>query len=489
MWTTLKWITRALEAVLILALILYVEEDLRGAHEWVAAERQLQAKGESLDLRQLIPPGKPEDDLSKVPIFAELYAELRRDPGVPATPPARIRRLEISFRKEISHAADESPKLSSYTQGQPLNLPAWQKYYFSIPDAHLTPSSNTPAQDVLKVLSQFDPEMSEIDQALSNPNAYWPVDYDFPTYTALGGATRMIKIAKILQLKAIAHLENHETDLAEKDYLFSFRLDRPQMRGWSEVHYLVIEGVRNIDDSILWEGLRRHAWSDAQLREMESALASEDMLALAVKTLRAERAARLQDTLLIQHLDLKTAAKYQLDVSGDITWLIPGGWWDRARAIYSLGTQASIEAIDPAREILNSQTFDSQFPKKEEPPWYAYYIPALPTLSFGSSSIGQRIAKAESYRRLARLACRLEEYRIAHGQYPEVLPALPDLPPHLDQEVCSELPLRYEPKGDGYQLYSIGWDQKDDGATRTRRVPDKNGVMQQEDADWVWPSP
>ena len=46
-----------------------------------------------------------------------------------------------------------------------------------------------------------------------------------------------------------------------------------------------------------------------------------------------------------------------------------------------------------------------------------------------------------------------------------------------DREMC----IRDRRKGDGYQLYSIGWDQKDDG-----------GVLDTHDplfGDWPWPSP
>jgi hypothetical protein len=84
------------------------------------------------------------------------------------------------------------------------------------------------------------------------------------------------------------------------------------------------------------------------------------------------------------------------------------------------------------------------------------------------------------YRWLVRLACRLEEYRIAHGTYADRLDELPDLPAHLNQEVLSEEPLRYQRKGDGYQLYSVGWGQKDDG-----------GVFNNDDrfGDWPWPRP
>jgi len=94
--------------------------------------------------------------------------------------------------------------------------------------------------------------------------------------------------------------------------------------------------------------------------------------------------------------------------------------------------------------------------------------------------MGNQIAKAETYRRLARLACRLEEYRLAHGQYPDTLDALPDLPAHLNQEVLSEQPLQYHRKGNGYSLYSLGWNQKDDGGVYSTDA---------KEGDWPWPSP
>ena len=112
--------------------------------------------------------------------------------------------------------------------------------------------------------------------------------------------------------------------------------------------------------------------------------------------------------------------------------------------------------------------------------WRAIYTPVSSLAFYAFDNLGFDIAKAETYRRLARLACRLEEYRIAHGQYPEKLDELPDLPAHLNQEVLSEQPLRYQRKDEGYLLYSLGWNQKDDGGVRA--TDDKVG-------DWVWPSP
>jgi hypothetical protein len=92
---------------------------------------------------------------------------------------------------------------------------------------------------------------------------------------------------------------------------------------------------------------------------------------------------------------------------------------------------------------------------------------------------GPNIARAETRRRMARLACWLEEYRLAHGQYSDDLGQLSGLPPHLNQEVLSEAPLHYQRKDAGYTLYSTGWEQKDDGGVIGSSIEKGNCVWRQ----------
>jgi hypothetical protein len=256
-------LTWLMAVLVVLPALFYGEEDWRGARDWAACQKELAAKGESLDLRVLAPPGKPEDDLSKAPIFAPLYQK-EIDPNAP------INQISIGLNGPYS---DLYPKPSNYLKGEALDLAAWQKYYRSLPDSHLPDQTGTPAQEVLQVLSRFDPQMQQIDSAVSNPNAYFPIDYEMPIATPLGPITKMISVAQLLQLRGVAHLENQETDLAEKDFLFSFRINQPLTKGCLMFNYLVIIGVRAIDNSLVWEGLHRRAWNDAQLHEIDFVLA------------------------------------------------------------------------------------------------------------------------------------------------------------------------------------------------------------------------
>jgi len=207
------------------------------------------------------------------------------------------------------------------------------------------------------------------------------------------------------------------------------------------------------------------------------------IISLAAKAMRTERACSLQtmkmmqarDPMLYQDLEAENEAA---------TWYFfqirPSGWWDQDRRHFSLGVQKRIDGIDVARGTISPSRFD---PEHDTPRtiWRTIYTPITMIVGPNLEYAGAKIAKAETHRRLARLACRLEEYRLAHGnQYPDKLDELPDLPAHLNQEVLSEEPLRYQRKGDGYLLYSIGWNQKDDGGVRA--TDDREG-------DWVWPSP
>lgn len=466
--------------LVVLVVIFYAEEDWRGARDWAACQRELAAKGETLDLRQLAPAGKPEDDLSKAPIFAPLYAkEMVAD--------APIKQVDTHFHDPDFLAG---PKPSRYQMDAPIDLEAWQKYYRSLPKIHLPSQPGSPAQDVLQALSTFDPQINEVNKAMENPNAFWPTDYNFPFATILGGRTRMISLASFLQLRALAHLENNETDLAEKDYLASFRLERPLMKSCFLVDYLVMAGVRAVDDSILWEGIRRHAWNQVQLQEMEAALGSIDMLAYAQKAIRTERAQAVYSVKFVQngHDNLVT----DISAPGNLEdrWARfemlafltcrPSGWGDRELIYLSSEAQKQIESIDVASGRLDSTYWENWRDPKTWPDLIKINFCMSGILMAPYKKTGSKIAQTEMCRRLARLGCYLEEYRLAHGGYPEKLEDLPSLPAHLNQEVLSDQPLRYKRKGEGYILYSIGWDQKDDGGKRA--VGDNPG-------DWVWQVP
>ena len=82
----------------------------------------------------------------------------------------------------------------------------------------------------------------------------------------------------------------------------------------------------------------------------------------------------------------------------------------------------------------------------------------------------------------AQIVCALERYRLASGVYPDTLEAL--VPKYFDKlphAAIGGLPMHYR-RTDGvqFQLYSVGWDDKDAGGLA------QNGTEDREHGDWIW---
>jgi hypothetical protein len=99
-----------------------------------------------------------------------------------------------------------------------------------------------------------------------------------------------------------------------------------------------------------------------------------------------------------------------------------------------------------------------------------------------------RFAFAQGSMNLARTAISLERFRLSTGGYPAALDDLKSqhlpAPPH---DVINGLPLHYSrTNGSSFILYSIGWNNIDDGGQVTLR---KTGSADPSFGDWVWQYP
>jgi len=110
-------------------------------------------------------------------------------------------------------------------------------------------------------------------------------------------------------------------------------------------------------------------------------------------------------------------------------------------------------------------------------------IPAL-------TKTAAKAATAQAILDLATTACALERYRLAHGQFPDSLDALA---PRFLAKPCMDVvngePLKYRRTAHGlFILYSIGWNEKDDGGevSFTKGKPTGRDFTR---GDWVWSYP
>jgi hypothetical protein len=110
-------------------------------------------------------------------------------------------------------------------------------------------------------------------------------------------------------------------------------------------------------------------------------------------------------------------------------------------------------------------------------------------VSPASGIVAKRSVFAQSSVDLARVACALERYRLVHGEFPETLDALaPQFIEKLPHDVINGQPLHYRRTNGGqFILYSVGWNEKDDGGVVEIRGSD--GWVDIEKGDWVWRYP
>jgi hypothetical protein len=102
-----------------------------------------------------------------------------------------------------------------------------------------------------------------------------------------------------------------------------------------------------------------------------------------------------------------------------------------------------------------------------------------------------RAMRMEAARRIVVTAIALKRYQLKHGDYPQSLSVLtPEFLPAVPNDPIDGQPMRYRRNSDGsFTLYSIGDDGKDDGGNPTSANPQHKSLYWQSERDWVWPQP
>jgi RNA polymerase sigma factor (sigma-70 family) len=158
-------------------------------------------------------------------------------------------------------------------------------------------------------------------------------------------------------------------------------------------------------------------------------------------------------------------------------------WYDRIAAAERLGDRAAREkelgrirdevhalrdrAGEPA-EVLESLRSGKESGKEASARFGNLLLVFLPAFR----AVQNAADRAEQEQRNLHLALALAAYRRDQGRYPEKLEALaPEYLKEVPNDLFSSKPLNYYPAKDGYLLYSIGVNGKDDGGRRQDDTP------------------
>lgn len=500
----MKWLFSIFGGLLMLVMLaatgvslFYIEENYRGSREWEAVRQELRSAGDSPDFSALIPPVIPDDqNLAALRLF-QIPPAGSPDASSPTYP---LRNASM----EISPNYDSLPKAGAWLKGETTDMGKVQKYISDRYEKVSGPLAGDPG--LMEKIDALCPALSELrHEATLRPQCRFAADYEVqPPYNRrFGPTTDLIKIAQIYNLHSLAALDGGHSDIALQDVETVLKLDSGLRQEPVLISGLVAVGVISIQLDSVWEGLKQHVWTDAQLSQLEDDLLKIDFLADYQLSIRGEatgffaqtmdhiRDHRSEARLLMTMTDADEDKKLSSLLPLVMSRIAPGGWFDMTKAQgVRLYFRAAREVVDPSTHRVYPDS-EGELLKASHSPLSFYDLPGM---LFGVSS-GPVLASAASFAEgqfridAMAIACALERYRLAHGTYPDRLSSLAAyVPRNLPDDPMTGTAYIYRLNEDGnYLLYSVGWNQVDDGGKVAYKA--NTTSLDREHGDWVLPCP
>jgi len=480
-------------AIALLVVLFYGEEDWRGAHRWAATKEKWEAKGETFDLAKFVPPSIPDDqNLGALPLF-KLEHDSESDGLLePLALRKAIRRDMPGYNRLSTGSAkpDGSPDLAKMRKDIAQNY------------AVIFPGAKPPADP----LEQFDalyPFLKDfLAAAAVRPACRLPGDYTTvpPAARSLGLVVEGIGLSRVLMYQATLAVDEHRPDLALADIEANYAVLAGVKRDPTLVAGLVAIGMVAIIQPAIADGLARHAWSDAQLEEIERTYESANFLADRQYAMRGEAAYEIGNIETSKRVDANTRHLFRqvwnedVPISIRLVSLWPRGWWDDNKsqtADFALGDLATVDpkarrAFPVIDREMREQNERAAARWDANAPWNYLFTVTSGAVSNQTTTFACAQVRIDE----TRIACALERYRLAHGTFPGSLEALtPAFIDGVPQDVMSGQPYRYRLQPDGaYLLYSIGWPQRDEGG----KIAYDNDQPPRQDfkrGNWPWTMP
>ena len=487
-------------AVVILVLY-YCEEDWRGSRAWSNYLSHSGITPGQLNLQSYIPRPIPDDqNFAATPVVKRWFVP--QSANVPfnsdhfsKAPTALIQLLKnVEKKKNLQH----------------LDLVAWQNGLKNTP-AIVAPSKRggegrpssrkEAAVAVLADLEDDDATIQSLRVESGRSNFFYPVHYtlDDPWNILLPHDYNIKELAARLELKACAELEEGNSAKAFDDVVLTLYLADSLTNECMVISYLVRADCVHAVVQPIWEGIADRRWSDSQLQEMEARLLRFNFIGELEKPLETERAVGVLTIDLTKNKGvnyLARTASTEPTIFGGVLGpvfdcAIPSGWFafekvNYCRSIDTLFTNTFdpvARTVSPLHADANRETFNQKANVGGGTltgvilhHWTVarLFLPTLPKVLF-------RGAIAQTAANEAALACALERNRLANGKYAASLQSLvPEWMPTTPHDVVGGQAYHYHRiDADHFVLYSIGWDEKDDGGKTGESLFGREG-------NWVW---
>jgi hypothetical protein len=508
---TLVWIVT-------LAALFYGFVDWRARRAWNAYRQDYEAKNGPLALEAYVPKVIPDESNFANTPFAREWLQPQGN-------------TNFLFSKDTYGKGDFQPwdkkKVPKKYTKSFEDLVAWEQIYNTVQSGKALPKGGVPpgsldlasrrkaAIGVINGMQEDAKALEELRQASSRPLARYALNYkmDDPVSILLPHLIQIKQTGARLKTRACAELALGQSDKALQDVMLSLYLadtlkDEPFL-----ISYLVRVVEIEIALDTIWEGLAEHQWTDPQLQVLQQRMEGYNMIGDLEQALRAERAFGVRIIDLIKERGLAWYSRIgdapnipspqglEEFIQNLVSFFVPAGWYDQEKLHYC---QGSDQLFQGTMDVKDRQVFPHQV-KENNQTWENLNSPGLSdSVNLRDSlrsffwdhnliskmllnSLGNLPVQAASAQTVnqAAIACALERYRIAQSHYPETLRELTkSYMPNIPRDVIDGGPYHYRTlEGDRFILYSVGWNEKDDGGVSGARKYDRT------EGDWVWTYP
>ena len=352
-----------------------------------------------------------------------------------------------------------------------------------------------PAAEYLDRSQPAVPDLDVLRQAIERPYVRMEGNYERPFEHPIPNFVQLRNVAQLLSQRAQCYLLLGQPEAAWHELALVRDMCRllegiPPRKATMLVEVMIDVAITGLYTQVIEDGLRLQVWREPELAAMQKHLQDVNLLPLLQQAMNAERAG------VCRRFEITPPAEFYKWFGPDGTkprlWEIlknpeylfirfmPRGWVYRNMCAVALREQLIIGSFDlPRKQVLPRKADDinNQITAARSHFTPYNYLAAVAVPNCARSA--QTLARNQTRVNEAYLACGLERYRLAHGQYPETLDALvPQFAAKLSHDIIGGQPLKYHRTADGrFVLYSVGWNEKDDGGVAGKTVTE---------GDWVW---
>jgi hypothetical protein len=247
------------------------------------------------------------------------------------------------------------------------------------------------------------------------------------------------------------------------------------------------------------DGVRMRAWREPELAALQQQLGEINLPPLLRAAFQTEQAGLCHELQTVGPRKLLQSDRFTFgpppeqdfwqrlkDARYALLVLAPSGWTYQNMALAASLEQDSVAVFEAGTQTVSPRKVDGINDELQ----HAFarisahnFLAAVVVPNF--TRAWQVLARNQTHASQALIVCGLERYRLVRGDYPATLEALvPQFAGVLPHDLINGQPFKYRRgANDAFLLYSVGWNEKDDGGTICPGPKERQFARE---GDWVW---